>query len=123
MIHYQIPSVESTRELQGFSAFDISLPATDMNIAEICLTNRYPERGTAINKQSEMIVRVLKGEVTFHCEGEEVLLPQDSTVLVQINKPYYWIPQGFVKILVVSSPPWTPEQHENVSECLPGTHR
>ena len=63
-----------------------------------------------------MTVRVLDGNVTFECDGEQVALPAGSTVLVQTNRPYRWHPHEFVRLLVFSSPAWTPEQHENVPE-------
>ena len=116
MIHHSLPNQDSDRERQGFSATDISLPTTAANVAEISLTSRYPESGFALNKQSEMIVRILDGSTIFHCEGEEVLLPQGTTVLVQTNKRYCWIPQGSVRLYVVSTPPWTSEQHESLPE-------
>jgi mannose-6-phosphate isomerase-like protein (cupin superfamily) len=116
MIHYSLPKKDSDRERKGFSADDISLPSQAMNAAEITLVSRYPETGFALNTQSEMIVRVLKGSVVFHCEGEEVELPEGSTVLVQIDKKYYWTPREPVTLYIVSSPPWTLEQSRSVPE-------
>lgn len=116
MIHYSPPNKDEDRNREGFSAIDISLPTNAMNVAEITLTSRYPEMGFALNQQSEMFVRILKGCTTFHCEGEEVELPEGSTVLVQTGKKYCWIPRESVTLYVVSSPPWTQEQHRSVSE-------
>ena len=74
MINYSLPSQDTDRERQGFSAIDITLPLVAANVAEINLTSRYPATGFALNKQSEMIVRVLGGSTIFHCENEEVFL-------------------------------------------------
>ncbi len=119
MIHYSLPNIspdaQADRAKEGFSAVDIELPTEAANAAEISLTGRYPESGFALNKKSEMIVRILEGSATFQCEGEEVRLPEGSTVLVQTDRPYCWIPQDYVKLYVISTPPWTPDQHENVS--------
>ena len=114
MIHYSHQNKDTDREREGFSAIDISLPTEAMNVAEITLTGRYPETGFALNRESEMIVRILKGSVTFCCEGEEVELPEGSTVLVQTGKKYYWLPTEAVTLYVVSSPPWTPAQHQSI---------
>lgn len=116
MIYYSHPNKDTDRERKGFSAIDISLPTEAMNVAEIILTGRYPETGFALNRESEMIVRILKGSVTFRCEGEEVELPEGSTVLVQTGRKYCWIPQESVTLYAVSSPPWTPEQHQSIPE-------
>lgn len=116
MIYHSLPNQDNDRERQGFSVVDISLPTATANVAEISLTSRYPESGFVLNKQSEMIVRILDGSTIFHYDNEEVLLPQGSTVLVQTNKAYCWIPQGTVRLYVVSTPPWTPEQQESIPE-------
>jgi mannose-6-phosphate isomerase-like protein (cupin superfamily) len=116
MIHYSLPSKDSDRNRQDFSAVDLPLPSAAMNAAEITLTGRYPETGFALNKKSEMIVRILEGSTIFHSEGEEIELPEGATVLVQTGKKYCWIPKGSVTLYAVSSPPWTPEQHESLPE-------
>lgn len=114
MLHYVPPTKAVDRERPGFSAIDIGLPSSAANLAEICLTGRYPETGFAMNTQSEMFVRVLEGQVTLSCEGYEATMKAGSTVLVETNRPYFWMPDGFVRLLVFSTPPWTPEQHRNV---------
>lgn len=116
MIHYALPSREATRNRERFSARDIALPTSKANVAEITLSGRYPEAGFALNSESEMLVRILKGATVFHCEGEEVELPMGSTVLVETNKKYYWNPQEQVTLYVVSTPPWTVEQHRSIPE-------
>lgn len=116
MIHYELPSESPNRERSGFSAVDIMLPTSAVNAAEISLTSRYPERGYSLNTKSEMIVRVLEGDVEFESEGESVALPAGSTVLVQRGRPYCWKPKNFVKLFVFSTPPWTPEQYKNILE-------
>jgi mannose-6-phosphate isomerase-like protein (cupin superfamily) len=115
MLYYAVPQKGvSDRENIDFSAIDIQLPATHANVAEISLTGRYPETGFALNRESEMIVRVLEGSTTFSCEGEEVELSAGATVLVQTHKKYCWIPNSSVRLLVFSTPAWTSEQHDTI---------
>ena len=115
MLHHVPPAQGASRERPGFSAVDI-LATSAANIAEICLTNRYPETGFAMNRHSEMFVRVLEGRVTLTCEGYEATLQPGSTVVVEPNRPYFWLPDRFVRLLVFSTPPWTPEQHLHLPE-------
>src|SRR4051812_30679495 len=115
MISYSLPDQRGYRKEQGFSAIEISLPTAALNVAEILLTSRYPATDLALNTKSEMVVRILEGETDFTCEGETVRLPKGSTVLVQANRPYYWQPNGSVTLYVVSSPPWTSDQHRTIS--------
>lgn len=116
MIHVHIPNNDNTKKKGGisFSAIDFDFPSTGMNVSEITLNSRYPETGFALNKKSEMIVRVLEGSVLFHCEGEEVEISACATVLVETNKKYFWEPRDSVTLYIVSNPPWTKEQAENV---------
>lgn len=114
MIHYAHPREEVDRKRQGFAAIDIPLPSSRMNASEITLTERYPEIGFSLNEESEMFVRVVSGAVVFQCGDDSVFLPSGSTVLVERNTRYFWSPQEHVTLYVVSSPPWTPEQHRNV---------
>src|SRR5262245_50846376 len=74
VIYYSPATQDLNRERPGFSAKDISFPTDAMNVAEVTLTARYPEKGFALNQRSEMVVRIVKGDTTFHCEGEEVEL-------------------------------------------------
>jgi mannose-6-phosphate isomerase-like protein (cupin superfamily) len=116
MIKCSLPGTLPTRVSPSFSSIDMLFPSSYMNVAEITLSARYPESGYAINRQSEMVVRILQGAVRFSCEGETVEFPTGSTVFVATNKKYYWDPLGSVVLYVVSSPPWTAEQAERVSE-------
>ena len=114
MLHYALPGHDPDRTREGFSAIDIDLPTDKANVADIRLSHRYPASGCALNTISEMIVLVREGEVVFHCEDEEIRLPEGSTILVETNRPYFWEPQPSVRLHVVSTPPWTPEQHRSV---------
>jgi mannose-6-phosphate isomerase class I len=115
MIHYELPKEKNDRERDGFSAHDIWLPSKAVNVSEICLTRRYPITGYAKNTLSEMVVRILDGEVLLRSEGGEVSLPKGATVFIPPNTRYCWIPSGSVKLYVVSNPPWTPGQHQIVA--------
>lgn len=114
MIHVHIPNNDNAKGDSSFSAIDFDFPSTGMNVSEITLNSRYPETGFALNKKSEMIVRVLEGSVLFCCEVEEVELSVGATVLVETNKKYFWEPRDSVTLYIVSNPPWTKEQAENV---------
>jgi mannose-6-phosphate isomerase-like protein (cupin superfamily) len=116
MIHYSLPGQTADRERSGFSAIEFKFPTPNMNAAEITLTTRYPETGLSINRKSDMIVRILKGSVTFSSEGETIDLPEGATILVPTEKKYFWLPHGSVTLFTVSSPPWTQEQNEYVPE-------
>ena len=115
MIHYHTPKSNDKdieNKSNGFNAVDFSLPVEELNVAEIKLSMRYPTIGFTRNTKSKMIVRVLGGEVVFVCEGESILLPKDSVVLVETGKAYAWDPKPETTLYIVSTPAWTPAQAE-----------
>ncbi len=115
MIHYSLPDAGHIRYAEGFSAREIALPATAANVAEVHLTEDYPEIGYACNMLSDMIVHILEGEVTVEFDGNTVTLPSGSTAFVPKKQRYCWVTDS-VRMLVFSTPPWTPEQHQHIPE-------
>lgn len=104
---------DGMRTKNGFRAKDFTLDSTLANLAEIELTQRYPETGFALNTQSEMIVYISEGKVLF-AQGEKKIFTKGSAVRVKPNEKYFWLPLKKVRMIVFSTPPWTPEQHKNV---------
>lgn len=113
MLYYSPPDVGHIRYDEGFSARGIALPIPGANVAEIRLTGDYPEVGYVYNIESDMIVYVLEGEVIIETEKESFVLSQGATVFVPKNEPYCWL-TDFVRMLVFSTPPWTPEQQRTL---------
>lgn len=113
MIHYSLPLKQ--RSVTGFTVRDIEIPTSTANVVEVTMTERYPKEGFAVNTESEMIVLILEGSVTIPGESKKLRLPEGSTVFVPKNTPYYWDPI-FVKLYIVSTPPWTPQQQRLLPE-------
>ncbi len=93
---------------------DFPLKTKNSNISEIRLTGRYPEKGCALNKVSEMVVYVLKGKVALTIDKKNSTLEKGSVVLVKKNQKYFWIPKSSVTLLIFSTPPWMVEQQKIV---------
>jgi mannose-6-phosphate isomerase-like protein (cupin superfamily) len=93
---------------------DFPIDSDKSNVSKIVLRSRYPENGHAINTESEMIVYILNGSTELTQETTTVLHAQNDVVLVKSNTPYFWQPKGEVTLLIVSTPPWTPEQQKIV---------
>ena len=95
----------------GFTAHDMAFPIATINVTEISLTKRYPETGWALNKVSDMVVKILEGRVVLYLKAEDkIILSKGDTVHVPKNTPYCWQPRVSVKMFVVSTPPWNEEQ-------------
>ncbi len=86
---------------------------SDLNVAEVIIKGRYPEKGWSVNTKCTMIVYVLSGTLRITIRGKQ---PEALTVgdIVEITagEEYRWEPDGIVRLLPASTPAWTPEQHQ-----------
>ena len=82
-----------------------------LDMAEITISGRYPEKGWARNLESHEMVRVLQGvgnlalrdgEITELAEGDVVHVPPETW--------FAW--SGSMTILMACSPAFSPEQYE-----------
>ena len=103
-----------SRIKKAFSAIDFPLESKKSNISEITLTGRYPEKGSALNTKSEMVVYVLKGTVVFNQGNMQTTLTRGSVVLVKAKQKYFWEPKKKATVLVISTPLWTATQQRIV---------
>lgn len=93
---------------------DFPIDSSKSNISKIVLDDRYPESGYALNTESEMIVYIIDGSTELTQGSTTALHTQNDIVLVKSNVAYFWQPKGEVILLIVSTPPWTPEQQKIV---------
>jgi mannose-6-phosphate isomerase class I len=84
------------------------------NVAKITLNARYPEKGQALNTESEMVVYVLEGKVILNKNGEEITLEKEAVVLIKTQEKYFWQPNPEASLLIFSTPLWTSEQQRIV---------
>ncbi len=115
-VSYQLPKTEPDRVGPGFAAIDFSLDTDKLNVADITLTAPYPAHYMATNHVSDMAVYILEGRVVHihrNAQGgiERVQLTMGALISIPKGIDYRWSPDGEVRMLVFSTPPWTPEQH------------
>jgi mannose-6-phosphate isomerase-like protein (cupin superfamily) len=100
-------------KMPGFEAKEFLLPSSNVNLAEITLTARYPEEGFVSNGKSEMTAYILKGNVVLACAGENRELAAGTAVVIPVGKRYAWQPDAEVTMLIFSAPSWSPDQQEH----------
>lgn len=97
----------------GFFARDMPFPIDSMDVAEITLTNRYPEMGYTSTTVSDMIARVLEGGAILQVKSEEAItLSAGAVVAIPKNAIYCWQPLTSVKLFLVRSPPPAKDQQK-----------
>jgi mannose-6-phosphate isomerase-like protein (cupin superfamily) len=94
-----------------------------INAAEIGLRKRYPgPTGFSINERSTMIcnIRSGRGWIEWLEDGEPKSVPIQAGDIVRVpnGMKYAWQPQrpSNLSLLIISQPPWTPEQQQIVEE-------
>lgn len=82
-----------------------------LDMAEIEISGRYPERGWALNHEAHEMVRVLRGVGMLALRSNaELMLGEGDVVHVPAGQQFAW--SGDMTILMACSPPFTPEQYE-----------
>ncbi len=96
-----------------FLEYDLPFKRTSVGISEI--NGRYPSAGFDVDTKVEAVWYVLSGTGTLFVKGEAYQLDDGDMVMIPKNEKY-WIQGNYLKLVVVSSPPWTPQQHKHVDE-------
>jgi len=87
---------------------------SEINIAIVSLSGRYPESGCVVNDISKELAYVTKGEGKLILNGDIVHLKSGDVVLIEPGEKYFW--EGHMTLLLSCTPAWHPEQHRWVEE-------
>ncbi len=94
------------------TAIEYPLGDSNINIAVIKLSGRYPATGYAVNEECKEIGFVMEGSGIVCVEGEIVKLETGDSVLIEPHEKFYW--DGTMTILMPCTPAWTPQQYKVV---------
>ena len=86
---------------------------TDLDFATVEITGRYPDSGRVTNLKSKEACLILQGGGKIVIEDKEVSLEKGDLIVVEAGEKYFW--DGTMTIAVTCRPPWTKEQHTQVS--------
>jgi mannose-6-phosphate isomerase-like protein (cupin superfamily) len=90
--------------------YDIKDRQIDGAVAEI--KGRYPDKDRVVNENSKELVFILEGRGRVVVEGRQIKLSKGDLVLISPKERYYF--QGDLKLFLVNTPKWTPQQHKLV---------
>lgn len=117
------PTLMPTAQLPDTIEYDCSSDTPVANAAERVLRTRYPKKGRAFNRVSNMTCVVLGGRGWFEWTGKDGSpqsrpISQHDIIFVEKDLKYAWQPDvsNRLHLLIISSPPWTAEQHGDVEE-------
>lgn len=90
------------------NTFSIDAP---LNMADVTVNGRYPEKGWARNRVSHGIVRVLRGKgELFARDGGKTRVVEGDVVYAPPGEWFVW--SGYMRLLIACSPPFNSEQYE-----------
>lgn len=85
-----------------------------LDAAEARIDGRYPEVGMNMNRESNMVVYVVAGSGTINTASESVDAKPGAVIHIDKQTPYFYEAQN-LRIMMMCSPAWTPEQYEHVT--------
>lgn len=83
------------------------------DLAEAMINGRYPEAGFGLNRESDMMIYVVSGSGAVVQEGTGFEIHPQQAVSIDKGTKYYFEGNN-LRILMISSPPWSPEQYEHI---------
>lgn len=84
-----------------------------INIAEILINGRYPDKGRVVNEEVKEIVFVTNGEGKIVVEDKEYRLTKGDSILL-LPKQKYFYEGNNLRIIAACSPAWWSGQHKNI---------
>lgn len=92
------------------SVYEYAMKNEKMTIGVAEITNRYPDQGFVVNNECSEMGYILKGSGKLVTETETVNLSERDVVFIPPGEKYYW--EGKMTVILPTTPPWQPQQHE-----------
>lgn len=93
-------------------ALEYPLHDSEINIAEITITGRYPDAGRVMNQKCKEVAFVMEGSGKAVVDDREVSLSKGDAVLIEVGEKIYW--QGNLTLLISCTPAWSSEQYTHI---------
>ena len=96
-----------------FHEYDLPFNKLSTGVSEI--NGRYPETGFDVDTEVEAVWYIVSGTGSIFVAGELYELTAGDMVMIPAGEKY-WIEGKQLQLVVSSSPPWTPQQHQHREE-------
>lgn len=110
----------SKKETQSFqnrnacTVYKYDFPSEFLGLITAEINGRYPEEGKVLNEICDETYYVQSGSCTIHHETGEYNLSEGDVFYFARGKSY-WVEADQLRLVVCTAPPWTPEQHRNLT--------
>ncbi len=113
MIHIKRSDAKEKQNSESCTVWEYELPSKKVGIATARINGRYPDKGSSVNMECDMVYFVLSGSGSITCGGIEHELREGDAFLVQTGNKYWVVGKGLF-IAVVTGPAWFPEQYKEL---------
>ena len=101
----------SEHDVSQFTEYPFNWEQFSTGVSEI--HGRYPEHGFDVDTEVTASWYVASGEGQI-CLDEQTFTVSAGDMLYVPQNTKFWIEGEALKLVVTSSPPWTPEQHKHL---------
>ncbi|MCA9392358.1 hypothetical protein KC614_04120 [candidate division WWE3 bacterium] len=93
--------------------FEYRLDSKNVSICTATINGRYPDEGRVANTECEEIYFVISGVGVIHSELGDFHIQEGDTYHFEKGETY-WTEGNDLKLVLVNTPKWTPEQHKHI---------
>ena len=94
---------------ENCTATEYSTSSKSINIAQVKISDRFPEIGVMWNTKVEEMAYVESGEGIVSINGMSQSIKQGDVILYERHEKVFW--DGELTLVIACSPAWTPKQH------------
>lgn len=106
-----VRSVDAKRFENGpvCTAHEYETGDTDINIARVEISGRYPAEGSAVNTEVKELVYVESGNGEVSINGIVHTIQKGDVISVEKDEKVFW--DGVMTLIIACAPAWTPGQY------------
>jgi mannose-6-phosphate isomerase-like protein (cupin superfamily) len=105
---------EEKKNSDSCTVWEYSIPSRLFSFASALINGRYPDKGSVKNSACEEGYYVLSGTGVIHSEKGDFMIKKGDLYHFE-KEEVYWVEGKNLSIVLVNSPPWSPDQHHQVN--------
>ncbi len=94
------------------TVFEYPFGEESIDAAVAKINGRYPDEGWVVNRISQEIAFVIKGQGRLVCGDNEETLAAGDVVLIDLGEKFYW--EGEMEVFIACTPAWKYAQYEHI---------
>lgn len=100
-------------DISTFHDYPFSFQSVSLGVSEI--HNRYPKTGFEVDKKVDAYWYVEEGSAKVFIDGTTHSIEKGDMIFIPKGEKFF-IDTHYLKLVVCSTPAWTPDQHKHIEE-------